>query len=136
PLRVKAATANAAALAEWLAEQDGIERVVYPRLADHPDHALAQARLPDGCGNLLCFEVPGGRAGVNRFLRAGGIPFSPSLGHPRTTCSHPATTSHRFEPPAVRKHEGITDGLVRLSVGVEELTTIQEAIEKGLGGEV
>jgi cystathionine beta-lyase/cystathionine gamma-synthase len=132
-LRVRAAAANAAALADWLAEQPGLERVIYPGRPDHPDHDLVGRLLPDGRGNLLCFEVPGGRAGVNRFLRTAGIPFSPSLGHATTTCSHPATTSHRYEPPAERQRQGITDGLIRLSVGVEDLGTIQEAITKGLG---
>jgi cystathionine gamma-synthase len=133
-LRVRAAARNAAGLADWLADQPGIERVVYPGRPDHPDHELARRLLPDGCGNLLCFEVPGGRAGVNRFLRDGGIPFSPSLGHATTTCSHPASTSHRYEPPAERKRQGITDGLIRLSVGVEDLSSIQEAITNGLTG--
>jgi cystathionine beta-lyase/cystathionine gamma-synthase len=134
-LRMRQATANAATLAGWLAQRPGVTRVLYPGLPDHPDHELAGRLLPGGCGNMLCFEPEGGRAGVNRFLRAApGIPFSPSLGHTTTTLSHPATTSHRFVSPAEKRRQGITDGLVRLSVGVEDLTQIQAEITRGLGG--
>jgi cystathionine beta-lyase/cystathionine gamma-synthase len=134
PLRMRAASANAAALADWLAEQRGVSRVLYPGRPDHPDHALAGRVLQGGCGNMLCFDLAGGRDAVNRFLRrARGVPFSPSLGHFATTCSHPASTSHRYVSPAERQRQGITDGLVRLSVGVEDLETIQREMAKGLG---
>jgi cystathionine beta-lyase/cystathionine gamma-synthase len=133
PLRMRAATANAAALADWLAAQPGIAQVVYPGRPDHPDHDLARRQFPHGCGNMLCFELRGGREAANRFLRAAtGIPFSPSLGHTATTCSHPASTSHRYLSPGERRRQGIGDGLVRLSVGVEELTQIQHEMAKGL----
>jgi cystathionine beta-lyase/cystathionine gamma-synthase len=132
-LRMGAACSNAAALAAWLADQPGVTRVLYPGRADHPDHALAAKVLSGGVGNMLCFELAGGRAAVNRFLRqARGIPFSPSLGHATTTLSHPATTSHRYVSPAEKKRQGITDGLIRLSVGVEELEKIQAEMAKGL----
>jgi cystathionine beta-lyase/cystathionine gamma-synthase len=133
PLRMRAATANAAGLADWLAEQPGVKRVVYPGRPDHPDHELAKRVLADGFGNMLCFELDGGRDAVNHFLRkAPGVPFSPSLGHTTTTCSHPASTSHRYVSPAERRRQGIGDGLVRLSVGVEELKDTQKAMVKGL----
>ena len=132
-LRARAATANAAAVADWLGQQPGVSRVVYPGRADHPDHAVARRLLPDGCGHMLCFELAGGRDAVNRFLRAApGVPFCPSLGHTSTTCSHPATTSHRFDDPAARRRQGITDGLVRLSVGCEPPDAITSELAKGL----
>ena len=82
---------------------------------------------------MVAFELPGGREAVNRFMRlAPGIPFSPSLGHTSTTCSHPASTSHRYVSPAERKRQGITDGLVRLSVGFEDLELIKNEMAKGL----
>jgi cystathionine beta-lyase/cystathionine gamma-synthase len=82
---------------------------------------------------MLCFELHDGRAGVNRFLRlAPGIPFSPSLGNITTTCSHPGTTSHRFASAAEKKRQGISDGLVRVSVGVEDVEAIKAEIAKGL----
>jgi cystathionine beta-lyase/cystathionine gamma-synthase len=144
-LRVRQATANAAMLADWLARQSGVTRVVYPGRKDHPDHALARSVLPLGCGNMLCFELNGGREAVNRFLRQAGpqpatqttpplpgVPFSPSLGHTGTTCSYPAGTSHRYVSPAERRRQGITDGLIRLSVGIEALEVIQAELRRGL----
>jgi cystathionine gamma-synthase len=133
PLRMKTASANAAALADWLAQQPGVTRVVYPGRPDHPDHELAARLLRGGFGNMLCFELDGGREAVNRFMhQAPGIPFSPSLGHTTTTCSHPATTSHRYVSLAEKERQGITEGLVRLSVGIEECADIQKEIAKGL----
>lgn len=131
-LRMAAATANAAALSGWLGEQPGVRRVVYPGRADHPDHALAKRLLPHGAGNMLCFELAD-RDAVNRWMRATpGVPFCPSLGHHATTCSHPDTTSHRFDPPAAKRAQGITPGLVRLSVGGEPLAEIQARMAAGL----
>jgi cystathionine beta-lyase/cystathionine gamma-synthase len=132
-LRMVAASANAAALADWLCKQPSVTRVVYPGRADHPDYALARRMLPRGFGSMLCFELAGGREAVNRFMRkAVGIPFSPSLGNYTTTCSHPAVTSHRYVSPAERARQGITDGLIRLSVGTEDLSHIQKEIVPGL----
>jgi cystathionine beta-lyase/cystathionine gamma-synthase len=132
-LRMDAACKNAAALADWLAEQAGVTRVWYPSRDDHPDRAIAARVLQSGFGHMLCFELEGGRDAVNRFIHAApGIPFSPSLGHSTTTLSHPATTSHRYVSSAEKKRQGITDGLVRLSVGVEPLERIQKAMVKGL----
>ena len=132
-VRMRAASANAAALADWLLDQRGVARVVYPGLPDHPDQELAVRLLQGGFGNMLCFELEGGRDAVNRFLRlAKGVPFSPSLGNTTTTCSHPSTTSHRYVSPAEKRRQGISDGLIRLSVGVEDLEQIRAEMQKGL----
>lgn len=132
-LRMQAATRNAVALADWLAEQPGVSRVIYPGRPDHPDYALAQRLYPQGPGNMLCFELAGGRPAVNAFMHgARRIPFSPSLGHTSTTCSHPDTTSHRYTAPAEKKRQGITEGLIRLSVGCEEYEQLREAMAEGL----
>lgn len=134
PLRCRAASDNAAKLAAWLQKQPGVLRVIYPGLPDHPDHALANQLFAGQFGTMLCFELDGGREAVNRFLRlAEGIPFSPSLGHTGTTVSHPATTSHRYVSPAERRRQGISDGLLRLSVGFEPLEQIKAALQAGLG---
>jgi cystathionine beta-lyase/cystathionine gamma-synthase len=145
-LRMQAACRNAAALADWLAGQPGVSRVWYPSRADHPDHGLATRvlELPSPhrgrkvgsegglFGHMLCFELVD-RDAVNRFIhQAPGIPFSPSLGHSATTLSHPGTTSHRYTSPAEKRRQGITDGLVRLSVGVEPLDQIKAEMAKGL----
>src|SRR5207302_11027214 len=133
PLRMRAASANAALLADWLAKQPGVTRVIYPGRSDHPDHELARRLLGDGFGNMVSFELAGGRDAVNRFMRlAKGIPFSPSLGNTTTTCSHPGTTSHRYVSPAEKRRLGISDGLIRLSVGIEAPEQIRREIAKGL----
>jgi cystathionine beta-lyase/cystathionine gamma-synthase len=132
-LRVRTASANAMAVADWLAGQPGVSRVVFPGRADHPDHVIARRLLAGGFGHMLCFELAGGRDAVNRFIRqAPGIPFSPSLGHVTTTLSHPDTTSHRYESPAEKRRQGITDGLIRLSVGVEPAERIIAELRQGL----
>ncbi|HUR54766.1 MAG TPA: aminotransferase class I/II-fold pyridoxal phosphate-dependent enzyme [Gemmataceae bacterium] len=132
-LRERAAVGNAMALADWLAGVPGVTRVVYPGRSDHPDHELAKRQFPIGCGNMLCFELAGGRDAVNRFMRsAPGIPFSPSLGHVTTTISYPAGTSHRYDSPAERAGQGITDGLIRVSVGCEPSDQIAGEMAKGL----
>ncbi len=132
-LRLRNAAANAGLLADWLTQQRGVKRVVYPGLPDHPEHALAGEILQGAYGNMLCFELEGGRAAVNRFMhQASGIPFSPSLGDTSTTLSHPGTTSHRYVSAAEKRRQGIGDGLIRLSVGIEELEAIQSEIQKGL----
>ncbi|MFL5340670.1 MAG: trans-sulfuration enzyme family protein [Gemmataceae bacterium] len=132
-VRMSAATANAAALADWLSQQPGVSRVVYPGRVDHSDHALA-TRLLHGCyGNMMCFELAGGRDAVNGFMRsAPGVPFSPSLGAAKTTCSYPWATSHRYDSPAEKRRQGIGDGLIRLSVGIEDLSAIRAEMGKGL----
>ena len=133
-LRMRAASQNAQTLADWLADRPGVKRVVYPGRPDHPDHDLARDLFGGLFGNMLCFELAGGREAVNRFLRqAPGVPFSPSLGHSTTTLSHPATTSHRYVSAGERRKQGITDGLIRLSVGVEDVNQIQAEMSKGLG---
>jgi cystathionine beta-lyase/cystathionine gamma-synthase len=132
-LRMAAASENAEKLADWLADQPTVTRVVYPGRTDHPDHELAGRLLGGRYGNMLCFEPRNGRDGVNRFLhRARGIPFSPSLGNTTTTVSHPGTTSHRYVSPAEKRRQGISDGLIRVSVGVEDFDLLREEMAKGL----
>src|SRR5262249_37950404 len=132
-LRMRAAAANATAIADWLADQPGVSRVIYPGRTDHADHDLACRILEGGFGNMVSFELKGGREAVNRFMRqAKGVPFSPSLGSTLTTCSHPATTSHRYVSPAERRRQGIADGLIRVSVGIENVAQIKEEMAKGL----
>jgi cystathionine gamma-synthase len=132
-LRVLAAVKNAAAVADWLAGQPGVTRVIYPGRPDHPDHKLAADTFPVAPGNMITVELDGGRSAVNRFMhRATEIPFSPSLGDTKTTCSYPAGTSHRYVDPAERRRIGITEGMLRLSVGVEPFDDLCREIRRGL----
>ena len=81
---------------------------------------------------MLCFELAD-REAVNRFMRAAtAIPFAPSLGHAHTTCSYPDGTSHRFEAVEEKRKQGITPGLVRLSVGCEPFETTRRNLSAGL----
>jgi cystathionine beta-lyase/cystathionine gamma-synthase len=134
PMRMQAASTTAAALADWLADQAGVERVIYPGRTDHPDYPLARRLLAHGFGNLLCFELAGGREAVNRFMQAApGIPYCTSMGTTITTCS-PAILTRPEVSPAESKRQPFNSGLIRLSVGVEPLGQIQEEIARGLTG--
>lgn len=127
PLRVERASQNALQVAEFLESHSVINRVVYPGLASHPDHELAGQLLRNGCGGMLSFELQAAEAGVRILFRelADAIPFSPTLADVRTTISWPAGTSHKFMDPDDRRAWGISDGLVRLSVGID---AVQDAI--------
>lgn len=128
-LRMEKACDNALSLAQWLTQQSQVRQVVYPGLESHSDYGKAEEVLGGRFGNLISFEIEGGRKGVSELMRSvPEIPFSPSLGNFTTTWSHPATTSHRYVSPAQRKKQGITDGLIRLSVGIEPVETLQSRL--------
>jgi len=121
-LRFERAQENAAALADHLAGLPGVEAVLYPARPDHPDHNRAVGLLGGQGGTMVSFRLKGGRAEVNRFLRAAkNIPFAPTLGDIGTTLSHPASSSHRGLTPEGRAALGITEGFIRVSVGVEDI---------------
>jgi cystathionine gamma-synthase len=121
-LRYDRAEANAAGLADALAGLDGMVRVLYPLRPDHPDHNRAAALLGERGGNMVTFEVEGGRTAANALVRAAkNIAFAPTLGDIGTTLSHPASSSHRALTPEGRAALGIGEGTFRVSVGVEPL---------------
>jgi len=121
-LRYDRATANAAALADHLAGLEGVAQVLYPGRPDHPDHNRAVALLDGNFANMVSFRLKGGRAEVNRFLRAAEhIAFAPTLGDVGTTISHPASSSHRALTPEARAAVGIDEGFIRVSVGIEDI---------------
>jgi len=126
-LRVARANANAMALADFLARQPAVRRVLYPGRADHPDHAVARRLFGDQFGNMVTFEIAGGRDTVNRFMQAlQSIPFAPTLGDVSTIISHPAVTSHRGLTAAARDALGIHEGTIRVSVGVEAFSLLED----------
>jgi cystathionine gamma-synthase len=132
-LRLARANANAGALAEYLVRQTGVQRVYYPGRADHPDHAVATRLFGKRLGNMVTFELAGGREAVNRFMRAlPSIPFAPTLGDVSTMISHPAVTSHRGLSPADREALGIREGTIRVSVGVEEFPLLEKEFSTAL----
>jgi cystathionine gamma-synthase len=133
-LRVARSNTNAAALAEFLARQPAVRRVFYPGRADHPDHAVARRLLGDQFGNMVTFEIDGGRETVNRFMQAlQSIPFAPTLGDVSTIISHPAVTSHRGLTAAAREALGIREGTIRVSVGVEAFALLEDEFSAALG---
>jgi cystathionine gamma-synthase len=120
-LRYDRAEANAARLADHLAGLPGVRRVLYPTRPDHPDHNRAVALLGARGGNMVSFEIAGGRAAANALTRAAPqIAFAPTLGDIGTTLSHPASSSHRALDPEARVALGISEGFFRVSVGIEE----------------
>jgi cystathionine gamma-synthase len=125
-LRVERANANAAKLADFLAGQPAVVRVFYPGRADHPDHAVAKRLLGAQSGNMVTFELAGGRETANRFMQSlRSIPFAPTLGDVSTMISHPAVTSHRGLSAEAREALGIREGTIRVSVGVEAFSLIE-----------
>jgi methionine-gamma-lyase len=121
PLRMDRHNQNALALAEWLKAQHAVNRVNYPGLPSHKGHAIAQRQMA-GFGGMLSFEVPGGREGALRVMNRLRLPtIAPTLGDVDTLILHPATSSHLRVPPEVRDAQGITEGLIRVSVGLEDL---------------
>jgi cystathionine gamma-synthase len=132
-LRVARANANAAALADFLAAQPAVRCVFYPGREDHPDHAVARRLLGEQFGNMVTFEIAGGRETVNRFMQAlRSIPFAPTLGDVSTIISHPAVTSHRGLTAAAREALGIREGTIRVSLGVEAFSLLEEEFRAAL----
>ena len=125
-LRYDRAEQNAALLADHLAGLPGIRRVIYPTRPDHLDHNRAVHLLGARGGNMLSFELAGGRAAANTLTRAApDIAFAPTLGDIGTTLSHPASSSHRALTPEARAAIGITEGFFRVSVGVEDIELLR-----------
>ena len=120
-LRFDRAQDNAAKLADVLALTAGVTRVIYPTRPDHPDHNRAVALLDGQGGNMVSFELAGGRDAANRFTRAApDIAFAPTLGDIGTTLSPPPSSSHRGLTAQGRTALGISEGFFRASVGVED----------------
>jgi cystathionine beta-lyase/cystathionine gamma-synthase len=132
-LRIERASTNAQTAAEFLAGRPEVEKVFYPGLASHPDHALAKRLFGDRFSHMVTFQLRGGRASAESFIhRAKQIPFCPSLGDLSTTLSHPESTSHRTMTAERRAALGITGGTIRLSVGIESPAAVVEALAEGL----
>ena len=132
-LRFDRAQETAMRLANHLSAQPGVTRVLYPGRPDHPDAARAQGLLRGRPGNMLSFEMAGGRAAANAFAAAAeGIAFAPTLGDVGTTLSHPASSSHRALTPDLRAGLGISEGFFRVSVGLEEPEALCAVFDRGL----
>ncbi|MCB1430376.1 MAG: PLP-dependent transferase, partial [Nitratireductor sp.] len=132
PLRVRQQTETAALIADQLASQKGVSRVLYPGRADHPQHNLAGKQMSDG-GPMVAFEIDGGKKSAFAFENALSIiSISNNLGDAKSLVTHPATTTHKNLAPEARAQLGISDGLVRLSVGLEDSADLMDDIAAAL----
>jgi O-succinylhomoserine sulfhydrylase len=131
-LRVDAASRSAAAIADFLAEQPGVTRVWYPMRADHPQQALALRQMTAG-GTVVTFEVAGGKDGAFQVMNAFQlIAVSNNLGDSKSLATHPATTTHMRIGEQERARLGITDGVIRVSIGLEDPDDIKDDLRQAL----
>ncbi|OYT85281.1 MAG: O-succinylhomoserine sulfhydrylase [Pseudomonas sp. PGPPP4] len=131
-IRMQAHSQTALELARWLEGQPGVERVHYAGLESHPQHELA-CRQQSAFGAVVSFEVAGGRDAAWRFIDATRmISITTNLGDTKTTIAHPATTSHGRLSPAERANAGISDSLIRIAVGLEDLGDLRQDLARGL----
>jgi cystathionine gamma-lyase len=132
-LRMQAHCAGAMVLAPWLEKHPAVARVIYPGLKSHPQHALAKRQM-DGFGGIITIEVKGGLKKARRMLeRCELFALAESLGGVESLIEHPAIMTHASVPAANRKRLGISDGLIRLSVGVEDVADLQAELSRALG---
>ncbi|MDO8412687.1 MAG: O-succinylhomoserine sulfhydrylase [Gallionellaceae bacterium] len=131
-LRMEAHSANALAVALWLQAQPNVVRVFYPGLPSHPQHRLAMQQQKAG-GGIVSFEVKGGREAAWRVIdNTQLVSITANLGDTKTTLTHPATTTHARITPEARAAAGITEGLLRVAVGLEAVSDIQHDLRRGL----
>jgi len=131
-LRMQAHTAAAQELAEWLEQQAEVKRVYYPGLQSHPQHALAKTQQ-SGFGGLLSFELNGGQEEGWRLIDATKLlSITANLGDTKSTITHPGTTTHGRLTPEQRNDAGISDGLIRIAVGLEDIEDIKADLLRGM----
>jgi cystathionine beta-lyase/cystathionine gamma-synthase len=133
PLRMERSCQNALELARRLEAHPTVARVYYPGLPSHPQHELA-ARVLDNFGAMLAFDTGSGEAARSVLRRLQHVRFAPSLGDTATTVSYPAATSHRALTAEQRAELGITDGVIRLSVGIDHVDDVWADLEQALAG--
>jgi len=131
-IRMRAHCASAQLLADWLQAQPAISRVYYPGLVSHPQHELA-ARQQSGFGGIVAFDLKGGKEAAWKLIDATRIcSITANLGDTKTTITHPATTTHGRLTPEQREESGLSDGLVRVAVGLESIDDLRADLARGL----
>jgi len=131
-LRMKAHSSAALQLAQWLEQQPQVTNVFYAGLESHPQHELAKQQQ-SAFGGIIAFEVKGGKEGAWKLVNATQwLSITANLGDAKTTITHPATTTHGRLTEEARAEAGITDGLLRISVGLEAVEDIQQDLQQGL----
>jgi cystathionine beta-lyase/cystathionine gamma-synthase len=132
PLRMAQHSANGLALAEFLEGHPKVKRTIYPGLASHPQHELAKRQMPNGFGGMLSFEVESfeaARGVLNRFKL---MSLAESLGGVETLVCHPATMTHASVPPERRAKIGLSDALIRISAGIEDVEDLMADLDQAL----
>jgi len=131
-LRMQAHSKGALELAQWLEQHPKVERVYYPGLASHPQHALAMRQQKSG-GGIVSFDVKGGREAAWKVVDSTQlISITANLGDTKTTITHPASTTHGRVAPEARKAAGIGEGLLRIAVGLEAVSDVKVDLARGL----
>lgn len=131
-IRMKAHCDNALQVAEWLEQQDNVKRVYYPGLKSHPQHELAKTQQ-SGFGGVLSFEVEGGQKEAWSVIDSSSLfSITANLGDTRSTMTHPATTTHHRLTDEQRTEAGISDSLIRLSIGLEDVSDLTRDLAAGL----
>jgi O-succinylhomoserine sulfhydrylase len=132
-IRMLAQSERALELARWLEKHPKVARVYYPGLESHPQYALAKQQQRTG-GALVSFDVKGGKDAAWKVIDSTKlISITGNLGDVRTTITHPATTTHGRITPEARAAAGITDGLIRVAVGLEAVADLKADLSRGLG---
>lgn len=132
-IRMDRHCANAMQVAQWLEKQPAVKRVYYPGLASHPQHELAKQQMPRGFGGMVSFELAGGKDAAWKVIdNSGWLSITGNLGDARTTITHPDTTTHFRVAQEEKDRVGITGGVVRLSVGLENADDICAALASGM----
>jgi O-acetylhomoserine (thiol)-lyase len=133
PIRMQRHVENTRQLVAFLDQHEAVEWVTYPELPSHPDHELAKQLLPKGCGAVFSFGVKGGRAAGQRFIEKLEV-FShlANVGDAKSLVIHPASTTHHRMDAKALEAAGISEGLVRMSVGLEDASDLIEDVSRGL----
>jgi cystathionine beta-lyase/cystathionine gamma-synthase len=133
-VRMRQHEQNALAIAQFLSQHPKVREVLYPGLPSHPQHELAKSQM-DGFGAMVTFRLDGGRAEVSKLVKKLKVfLFAESLGGVESLACHPATMSHATMTPEERQRIGITEGTLRLSVGIEDVADLIEDLDQALGG--
>jgi len=131
-LRMQRHCQSAMALAAWLEQQPAVDRVYYPGLESHPQHALASEQM-DGYGGIVSFDIKGGKEAAWKLIDSTRmVSITANLGDAKTTITHPATTTHGRLTEEQRQDAGISQSLIRIAVGLEDLRDIQADLARGL----
>jgi O-succinylhomoserine sulfhydrylase len=131
-LRMREHSRNAAEVADFLSEQKNVQRVLYPFRSDHPQQALAKKQMSLG-GGVVTFEVAGGKKGAFKVAKALRlVDVSNNLGDSKSLLTHPATTTHQRMTPEARLAAGVSDGMLRIAVGLEDAEDVCDDLAQAL----